>query len=657
MAFILYFADTSEAKTQVVDVNRKRSPRCRRTRLSIYRTKRWVNMPKQKVSNAFICVYLKHLLFQQKSPTKKKILRIFEKILAQTLKPNPLKEKTVEEKKEELASISVDQIESVDMRTMTTNEKNECLTREGPTAVSSSSVIHPTTPIISQSTLSYEDQNFSYDIDLLASDIIDQDTIYHQPQDNIFQAQDKIFQTQTSVFDSQDASVCIPVMPDHQVPLQLPLSYMQRPSIFVPVTFHQDITVPEVVSAPSTFSILTSPTEAVATNPNSLKTGIKQRRVNLKRKCDELQQVYDTDGLALQPNLQTENESDILEHLKTLVPLPYIKNDQDQNSSKKFKKQIPKFRENNNWIGKTPKQEIFFEERPRQKVKLKISFCKKINLIKDIQYNRRKLKALDSGVLSNGDDTFAEKEEVVGDNGYDDHKTTISESDLITDSNYIKYSEEDNDARTKHSKTISKEKEGTKEKAKVNGKSDGVNKASKKKLFDFEDQKYEMDAKLIESYFRNQTKLKVINKWKIEPFVDLYDKSNDKNLRRLNKIRTSMVDLSNVLESQEGKFYYPQEVKYKPKKKGTCLNPLRKISKLSALSAVEYVGKKYITPVQNTEQVVANLLDSLIERVQLYNTRYTAGVKRRKEDVTEILDSIVSTVVWRSRLHQSKQFQ
>ena len=344
-----------------------------------------------------------------------------------------------------------------------------------------------------------------------------------------------------------------------------------------------------------------------------------------------------------------------MDSFQKFVPSSHIKNDQDQLSSKKFKKQIPKFRENNNWIGKNPKQEIFFEEKPRQKVKLKISFCKKINLIKDIPFYRSKLKALDTSVFSNGD-TFAEKQVVGVKNEYDDQKkNAISEIDSITTPNHIKYSvEENNDLKSRNLKNISRVKEATKEKAKISGKSDCVNKNSKKKLLNFEEQKYEMDAKLIESYLRNQTKLKVINKWKIEPFVDLYDKSNDKNLRRLNKIRTSMVDLSNILESQEGQFYYPQEVRCKPKKKCTCLNPSRKISKLSAFAAVEQLGKY---PVQNTEEVVAELLESLIERAQLYNTRNITAVKRRKEDVTEILDSMLSTVVWRSRLHESKKFQ
>jgi hypothetical protein len=660
--------DTSEEKTQDVNVNRRRSPKWKRPRHSLHRTKRGPHPPRHK----------------QKSPRKTKLLKLFEKILAQTLKTKFSQVICNEEMKQETTVLNVEQADSRPMITTTSDEKkdNFITVASTETTQSRSTIMHPTTPIITQNTLSYEDQNFSYDIDLLSTDIIEQDSLYHQPQGTIYQAPNSIFQ-------SQNHNVCIPVIQEETVPLQLPLSYMQRPSIFVPVSFQEPAAVSEPVS--STFSFLSSPTQVITPDPKSLNQGIKHRRVNLKRKHEEIQKMDDTDGLALQPNLQNDEHVDVLDSFKNLIPFSHFEEDVNQIVPQKSKNHFPKFRENNNWIGKKHKQEVIYEERPRQKVKLKISFCKKINFIKDIPTNRRRQKLTDKnednsddriGALSNGDLT---SEEQVADennpyNGYNDVKRPlVSKIDSITFQHNIRCDKNPNlgnalkdkekpkstgelwwktifkesNAEPKSVKTSFKEKEKTK----INGKSDINSKSPKKKIMDFEEQKYEMDAKLIESYFRNQTKLKVINKWKIEPFINLYDKSNDKKLKRQNNIRTSMVDLPNVLESVEGKFYYPQEEKCQTKKKSTCLMQARKISKMSALAVAKQIKTKDVNPLLNSDYVVSHLLDTLITDAVLDNTRNLCSLTRRDAFVTDILDNIISSVVCRTSLQPSKRFK
>jgi len=290
------------------------------------------------------------------------------------------------------------------------------------------------------------------------------------------------------------------------------------------------------------------------------------------------------------------------------------------------------------------------------------------------------------GTLSNGD--LTSEEQIAGENnpynGYNDVKRPlVSKIDSITFQHNI--SDKNPNLGTKNEKITLKDKEKPKstgelwwktifkesnaepknvkttfrekEKTKINGKSDIVSKSPKKKIIDFEEQKYEMDAKLIESYFRNQTKLKVINKWKIEPFINLYDKSNDKMLKRQNNIRTSMVDLPNVLESEEGKFYYPQEEKCKTKKKSTCLMQARKISKMSALAVAKQIKTKDVKPLLNSDYVVSHLLDTLITDAVQDNTRNLCSLTRRDAFVTDILDNIISSVVCRTSLHPSKRFK
>lgn len=613
-------SDTSGS--QVVDVKRKRSQRSqrlKRSRHGLHKTKRWVK--------------LQPIQSKQKKPTKKKLLKIFERFLAQTLKARiPLgKEKCALD--DETTLTSVENAESENMITTADNTRDEAGDMIS-TVQSRSTIIQPTTQMITQNTLSYEDQNFSYDIDLLASDSIEQETIYHQPQDTIYQAQDSIYET-------QDQSVCIPFMQEDQVhlPLQLPLSYLQRPSIFVPVSFPDQISG----DTSSTFSFLSTPTEQIITSSQSPKPVSKKSRVNLKRKQEVLQEAHDTDGFALLPNLQNKEYPDILDSFMNSHELHDIAEDAGQIASRKYKQQIPKFRENNNWVGKLPNGEVLRREKPRQKVKLTISFCKKINLIKDyIPPNKRKIK-----LNQKFPDYFHGKTDAVSTTEVPIEKPTVGQTKCVRRLDF---------GSKEVQKPIIEAKTTTDllDKTKVQEKSETQGKPFKKKVANFEVQKYEMDERLIETYLRNQSKLKVINKWKIDPFLDLYDKSNDKPLRRQHKIRTSLVDLPNVLESKEGKYYCPLQAKSKSKKKSTCLEQLREISRISALQAAKPLKTRDSNPQPRSEKIVLELLDNILKAAIQPKSVNSSNQPTREGLVVDILDNIISSVVSRNCIRHSK---
>ena len=580
-------------------------------------------------------------------------MKIFERFLSQTLNTKLTPGKKGEELKEDAHVTSVEPADSEQVIAADNDDKadtgNLITVEHTEASQSRSTIIHrPTTPMITQNTLSYEDVNFSYDIDLLASDIIEQDTIYHQPQDTIYQSHDSIYDSHDPIYESQNQSVCIPVIQEDQVPLQLPLSYMQRPSIFVPVSFQDQLNVQN--DAATTFSFLSTP-EKLTTRSLSPKQGSKPSRINLKRKHEVSEEVYDTDGFALQPNVQNEEFADILDTFKNSGE------DTSQITSKKFIKPLPKFRENNNWIGKLPKPEGRWAEKPRQKVKLTISFCKKINLIKDISSSKSKIKLnhkftnhIHEKTTSSSNGDLPNETQVTSETA---GKKQSREKELSADQHSLKIPKR-HDLGLNNVKKTSRENYANTEKAQVQETSDIASKSPKKKLASFEEQKYEMDEKLIETYLRNQTKLNVINKWKIEPFLDLYDKSNDKNLRRQNKIRTSLVDLPNVLECQEGKLYSPQEAKDTPKRKSTCFKQLREISAKSALQAVSPLKSRVLRPPQTSDQIVADLIDTIIKAAVLPKSINLPSMASGKNTVVDsIIDSIIASVVKRSHLQHS----
>lgn len=82
----------------------------------------------------------------------------------------------------------------------------------------------------------------------------------------------------------------------------------------------------------------------------------------------------------------------------------------------------------------------------------------------------------------------------------------------------------------------------------------------------------------------------MINKWKIDRNITLYDKSNDKYLRRESEIRTSLVNLPNVLQTPDCRLYCPEEATFSSKKTKPSLCQLTPISRLVAWKAVRPVA-------------------------------------------------------------------
>lgn len=616
--------DSSGVK--VVEITKKRPSRWRRSKVPVSKTRRRSKL---------------HQLCKQKKPNKKKLLKIFEEIFAQVLRSKVPLEKDRSDLTEEGSKVHNEEAQNGNVITVT----------HADTIPTRATIIQPNDTIITESTLSYEDQNFSYNIDLLSPE--------HNTND----------ESQDVTYQSQNHSICIPFPQDDgtQVPLQLPLSYTHRPSIFVPVTFQDQLAVSNGSS--TTFSYFSSPSEHISHSSKQP----EQKLAHL---------VYDTDGLALLPNIQNEAYPDILDSIREPIAKDEIEKcefdkyrnvslkntalvlgkaielngkdlDIGQDAIRRQGKKKPKFRENNNWVGKRSVDDIFPDERlkkykkPRKKIAvIDKNFCKKSNLIKD-NFASQKRKPLKIG--SDISEPFHKQEttEVDDDDEKDDNekddkrkrKFNRKFTDFIHDKRSVKHvngetrcnkkidveskvveqSFEEN-VYTKHvdndldehkchensnngsvceciDEAKNDEKCGSELKTKSPRKSGGKPKGSKIKtivleesmLDKYEPDKYQMDKKVIRNYLKSQSKLKVINKWTIDPELDVYDKSNDKNLRRENNIRASFVDLPNIMQCYEGILYYPSLGKLNPKKRNPRFTQPQSISVSSAMEAVESV--------------------------------------------------------------------
>jgi len=481
----------------------------------------------------------------------KKLLKIFEEIFAQR------------------QSLKVTATKKGSATVVNVEEHNENIEVIQPRAT----IIHPTDTIISENTLSYEDQNFSYNIDLITPD-----NTYDTP----YESQDEIHQDQYMPFLQED--------PNHNIQ-----------NIFIPVSFPDQLS--RTVEQVSTILL------------SSLVPIPKDQLINMTQKygTEQIPELsYNTDGLYLQPNNPNLEYPEILDFMSsscTGSKRPYIKANaghmtQELNSLKTFRKipkKIPRFRENNNWVRKEFVYQVPPEDRTCKYNDYKSSkeitlidrnFCKKKNRIRDY-INPVKGKSREIPKLTD-----------LYDKPSRETKNTLESGQEMIHSNKSQMV----DQGSHHLKLLIIEPHGEK-------RTQSNIKCSKTKPHYFEEPKYQMDEKIIESYFKNQSKLKVVNKWKLNAELNLYDKSNDKYHRRQNKIRTSLVDLPNVLKSAECKLFCPKEVKCSLRKKKRSLSKLTTISSITAWQALMPLSlqtKKPVSlPIEEPNAVQASKIVSL----------------------------------------------
>jgi len=558
---ILFATDSSNSKlnpceekcTEVSKSNNKHVANFGKKRSRFRRTKLCVSVKKRMLK-----------IRKVRKPSNRKLLHLFEKILAETQTLKFPANVTNAEK-----------------------EHNENVEEIQPRAT----IIQPIDTILTESALSYEDQNFSYNINLISSENMEHNTPYHtqdtnfHSQDTHFHSQDTPFQSQDTTYESQEATYqeqCIPFLQEDssQAPLQIPLSYLHKPSIFVPVSFSD-----QMIASSSNFSYLSSTSQEVSRVSLSTLLPIpREELVNLEPKyvTAKIPQIqYDTDGFDLQPNIQNLENPDILDSIRKSFELYSEEEDIFPKRNRKIPKKIPRFRENNNWLGKDFVNIVPPEERANKydyKSSKKITLvdrnvCKKKNMIKD---NLQPLKINIKQSLEINNDLFKKSGGVKKGN-----VETGRENKNITNL--------DDDARYKYNKLH----EGT---HKTSTQLNRETKGCKTTNIDipcfkyFEEPKYQMDEKLIQNYLKNQSKLKVINKWKIDRNITLYDKSNDKYLRRESEIRTSLVNLPNVLQTPDCRLYCPEEATFSSKKTKPSLCQLTPISRLVAWKAVRPVA-------------------------------------------------------------------
>ena len=475
-------------------------------------------------------------------------------------------------------------------------------------------------PILTTNTLSYEDQNFSYDIDLFTSPKIGEETIFYEPQDRIYEPQNQndSFESQNCIFSPQNGNVCLSFMQDEQLALQLPLSYVQRPEILVPVSLEHSVSLTEDLEP--NIPLLPSTDNETASNLRATPFSQKKSRICLKRKYPSDEEMYDTENkLAMFQRNNTALRIDLEESRNSLET---ARGEKIQKKPRNFKDKLPRFRENNNWIGKIPKDEFFKDEKNRKKVSVRVVQCKKNNMIRDFSSYRKRIKGnlKMNDVDQKNDKSQDEIKSLTTPNITVEEKASITEIETSLETTMHPHS-----------------------KPKVKEKHNSGTRSSQKSVLSFDDEKYEMDAELIENYLRSQTKLVVVNSW--ESYHS--NRSNDRIAKRRNNIRPSLVDLPNVLDTKEGKHFYSETMRKERRILSLSFKQPKVISSALAQHATIAVWKENKKKKSAGKDVVDAVLDEVIKDATSSRKPIDTCQLMEEKIIANILDKMLSVVVRR----------